>query len=58
MDGECDLSLYRDDVRVGDNLRYSRDRQKIFLLSEDLGHKMISLEQASHVAQRMGAQTY
>ena len=58
VDGECDLSLYRDDVRVGDNLRYSRDRQKIFLLSEDFGHKMISLEEASHVAQRMGAQTY
>lgn len=58
VDGECDLSLYRDDVRVGDNLRYSRDRQKIFLLSEDLGHKMISLEEASQVAQRMGAQTY
>mmetsp|Transcript_14459 Transcript_14459/g.31363 ORF Transcript_14459/g.31363 Transcript_14459/m.31363 type:complete len:1380 (+) Transcript_14459:50-4189(+) len=54
-DGECDLSRYKDDVRIGDTLRYSKDRGTAFLLSEDSsGSKTISLEEAAQVAKEMG----
>lgn len=58
LDGECDFSSYRDDGRVGDTVRYSKDRQRAFLLAEGLGSKAISPEEAAQVAQRMGTRTY
>lgn len=55
LDGECDLSRYVDDVRVGNSIRYSKDRLEAFLLSEDTGDsKAISLEEAARVAKEMG----
>lgn len=52
-DGECDLSLYAHDQRIGDCVRYSRDRKRAFLLGNG-GSKGISLEEASTVAKNMG----
>lgn len=56
LDGECDLSRYKDDARVGDSVRYSKDRRSAFLLSEDSSgrSKAISLEEAACVAKEMG----
>jgi hypothetical protein len=54
IDGECDLSRYKDDQRVGDSLRYTNDRSRAFLLSEDSSSKEISLEDAALVARGMG----
>jgi len=54
FDGECDLSHYKNDARMGDSVRYSKDRQQAFLLSEDSGSKAISLEEAARVAKEMG----
>ena len=52
---EANLSRYKDDVRIGDTLRYSKDRGTAFLLSEDSsGSKTISLEEAAQVAKEMG----
>jgi len=53
-DGECDLSLYRDDARFGDSLRYSTDRKVVYLLSDDMGSKEISLNEAAEVAKGLG----
>jgi len=55
-DGECDLSRYKDDARVGDSLRYSKDRKSAFLIlsSGDSSARAISLEDASEVAKGMG----
>merc|ERR1712194_286289 len=58
LDGECDFSSYRADGRVGDTVRYSKDRQRAFLLAEGLSSKAISPEEAAQVAQRMGTRTY
>ena len=52
-DGECDLSRYEDDVRVGDTIRYSEDRQHVFLLSSEEGSRRISLEEAVLIAKKM-----
>lgn len=53
-DGECDLSLYRDDVRVGDSVRYTRDRSRAFLLTDDMGSREITLAEAAETAKLMG----
>jgi len=53
-DGECDLSQYKEDVRCGDCVRYSKDRTRAFLLSEDSRSRAISLEEAARVAKEMG----
>lgn len=56
-DGECDLSLYKDDRRVGESVRYSKDRRRAYLLAED-GHggssSAITLDEGSSVAKGMG----
>ena len=53
-DGECDLSRYKNDMRIGDSVRYSKDRRLAFLLSDESGSKSISLEEAARVAKEMG----
>ena len=54
-DGECDLSLYEDDARVGDSVRFSVDRKQAFLISCDSSSfKAISLKKAAQVAKEMG----
>ncbi|KAL3776393.1 hypothetical protein HJC23_013301 [Cyclotella cryptica] len=54
VDGECDLSRYVDDQRVGDSLRYTHDRKRAFLLMEDSSSKELSLDEASMEARGMG----
>ena len=54
-DGECDLSLYEDDARVGDSVRFSVDRKQAFLISCDSSRSnAISLVKAAQVAKSMG----
>jgi len=54
-DGECDLSFYKDDSRVGASVRFSKDRKQAFLVSCDSSSfKAISLEKAAQVAIEMG----
>eukprot|EP00970_Alexandrium_tamarense_P008426 scaffold1597_cov181-Alexandrium_tamarense.AAC.2 len=52
-DGECDLSRYKDDIRIGDSLRWSKDRKEAFVLTE-AGSQAISLEEAVKLARGMG----
>jgi hypothetical protein len=54
LDGECDLSRYKDDRRVGESLRYTKDRKQAYLLSEDFSSKEISLADAAMQARSMG----
>ncbi|KAL7520640.1 hypothetical protein ACHAWX_005353 [Stephanocyclus meneghinianus] len=54
VDGECDLSWYVDDQRVGDSLRYTNDRKRAFLLLEDSSSQELSLDEASTEARAMG----
>jgi len=54
VDGECDLSWYVDDQRVGDSLRYTNDRKRAFLLLEDSSSQELSLDEASIEARAMG----
>jgi len=54
VDGECDLSHYKHDARIGDSVRYSKDREQAFLISGDSGSKAVSLEEAAQVAREMG----
>jgi hypothetical protein len=54
-DGECDLSFYKDDSRVGDSIRFSKDRKQAFLILENSSSsKALSLEKAAQVAKEMG----
>jgi hypothetical protein len=54
-DGESDLSFYKDDARVGDSIRFSKDRKQAFLISfNSLSSKALSLEKAAQVAKEMG----
>jgi regulator of replication initiation timing len=54
IDGECDLSRYEDDRRIGESLRYTKDRKKAYLLSEDFSSKEISIDDAAFQARLMG----
>jgi hypothetical protein len=54
IDGECDLSRYKDDRRVGSSLRYTKDRKQAYLLSEDFSSKEISIDDAAKEARAMG----
>lgn len=54
VDGECDLSHYKNDVRIGNSVRYSKDREQAFLISGDSGSNAVSLEEAAQVAREMG----
>ena len=54
IDGECDLSRYKDDRRIGESLRYTKDRKKAYLLSEDFSSKEISIADAAYQARSMG----
>ncbi len=51
-DGECDLSRYEDDVRVGESVRWSADRKKAFVLTEEPSVREVSLEEASSIAMK------
>lgn len=57
-DGECDLSQYKNDARIGDSIRYCKDRTQAFRLSDkDSPARIsdtISLEEAAEVAKGMG----
>jgi len=54
QDGECDLSRYENDHRVGQSLRWSADRQLAFLLTEKPSVREISLKEATDIAFKMG----
>jgi hypothetical protein len=54
IDGECDLSRYKDDRRAGESLRYTKDRKRAYLLSEDLSSKEITIADAAMHARAMG----
>ena len=54
QDGECDLSRYKDDARVGNSIRYSKNRQQAFLLTEGGTSKAITLDEAALAAKEMG----
>ena len=53
LDGECDLSRYEDDHRVGHSLRWSSDRKHAFLV-EEFEMLEISLKEADKIAVTMG----
>ena len=54
-DGECDFSLYEDDARVGDSVRFSADRKQAFLISSDSSRSNgISLVKAAKIVKGMG----
>lgn len=54
IDGECDLSSYKDDIRVGKSLRYTKDRRRAYILTGNMDSKEISLREAAIEARRMG----
>lgn len=54
-DGECDLSMYEGDARVGDSVRFSADRTQAFLITCDSSKSnAISLKKAAKFAKGMG----
>ena len=54
QDGECDLSRYENDHRVGKSIRWSADRKKAFLLTEEPSVVEIPLTEATAIAMKMG----
>jgi hypothetical protein len=54
LDGECDLSSYKDDIRIGKSLRYTKDRKRAYILSGNMDSKEISLDEAAVEARKMG----
>jgi len=53
-DGECDLSLYLDDTRVGNTFRWSVDRRRAFVVSSEEGMREVSLNEAARLAREIG----
>lgn len=53
-DGECDLSLYLDDTRVGNTFRWSVDRKRAFVVSSESGMREVSLNEAARLAREIG----
>ncbi len=53
-DGECDLSLYLDDTRVGNTFRWSVDRKRSFIVSSESGMREVSLDEAARLAREIG----
>ena len=54
-DGECDISMYENDKRVGKSVRWSTDRRKIFALNErNQASKKLSVNEAQDILVDLG----
>lgn len=53
-DGEVDISMYSSDYRVGEGVRWSKDRRRAFRLIRGNVQEEISLNEAGRIANKLG----